>query len=395
MKKSNLSRRYRELVSVPTAPFREHWVCEVLDELLAEIPGIRVTVDRFGNRVARLKRGESAGAPIIFVAHTDHPGFVFPSHGAHAVLQSDGTFLCTALFEGRVHDEYFPGGKVRLFRSKHDEGISGIIRMATAVDVATDNRTVEITTEEDPTGAMLAMWDVGIFAETADEYQGRVCDDLMGCAAMLEGLSRLAHSHASVDVTMLFTRAEEAGFCGTLCILNDQELRDQIDPRSLFISVEISGETPQIQMGDGAVIRVGDQSTIFDGEMANLIWSAATTAGIRARRALMDRGTCEATPISLAGLRVGGICSPVRNYHNMNQLSGRADMERVSIQDCEALVELIVESARFVSEGVTPNVEITSEFDLFIRKGHDHFSETAIEAGKNLVSLDPKSPRFS
>lgn len=384
MKKSNLSRRYKELVSVPTAPFREHWVCDVLDELLAEIPGVRVSVDKYGNRKARLVRGEVSGPPLIFVAHTDHPGFVFPAQGVEPEVLPGGTFRCTALFEGRVNDDYFPLGRVRLFRYKDDPGIPGTITKFTHVDPVTDNREIEITTDVDPRGSVLAMWDVPIFSQTETTYSGRVCDDLMGCATMVEALSRLAFSQAPVDVTMLFTRAEEAGFCGTICLLNDPETRRELSDHSLFVSVEISGETPEIQMGGGAVIRVGDMSTIFDGEMANLLWSAATTSGIHARRALMDRGTCEATPISLAGLRVGGICSPVHHYHNMNKTTKLVDAEQVSVRDCEALVELIVEVSRFVGEGAIPNVEITSEFDLFLQKGHEQLVEHLVPAGKNL-----------
>ncbi len=390
LEKSHLSRRYKELVTVPTAPFREHWVCEVLDELLAGIPGVTLTIDRYGNRMARLKRGEPSGPPLVFVAHTDHPGFVFPETGAESRELPDDTYRCTALFEGRVRDEFFVNGNVRLFRSNDDPGIAGVITMATPVDPVTDNRVIEISTQENPEGALLAMWDVDVFEETPTLYRGRVCDDLMGCAAMVEALARLSESSEAIDVAMLFTRAEEAGFCGTLCILNDQELREALNPESLFVSVEISGETPEIQLGEGSVIRVGDQSTIFDGEMANLIWSAATTSGINARRALMDRGTCEATPISLAGLRVGGICSPVRNYHNMNTESGAVDAEAVSISDCEALVGLITEVTRFVGAGTLPNVKIVSEFELFIQKGQDCLTGNSANTEKKLESLLPK-----
>ncbi|MDX1973693.1 MAG: hypothetical protein SFY68_14275 [Candidatus Sumerlaeia bacterium] len=377
MKTSDLSRRFQHLVSVPTAPFREHWVNEALDELLARIPGVRVAIDKFGNRHARLTRGKTRGLPLVFVAHTDHPGFVFPLSGPEYYRTNAGTFISEALFEGRVRDEYFVHGAVRLYRDRDDRGIPGRILSATPVSLETDNRIVKIETVDNPSGATLAMWDVPVYFESQTAYHGRVCDDLMGCATMVEALSRLAEMDAPVDVTMLFTRAEEAGFCGTLCLLNDEQSRRMLDLHSLFVSVEISGETPENRLDCGAIIRVGDQSTIFDGEMANLLWSAAQGANVSARRALMDRGTCEATPISLAGLRVGGICSPVRNYHNMNTETGRVDAEMVSISDCEALVELVVEVTKFVGAGSQPNVRITSEFDLFLSKGFQQLPEPA------------------
>jgi putative aminopeptidase FrvX len=70
---SQLVMRFERLAQIPTAPFREEWVIEEVDRQLAAIPGVAVEIDRFGNRIARLRQGKPRGLPVTFVAHMDHP----------------------------------------------------------------------------------------------------------------------------------------------------------------------------------------------------------------------------------------------------------------------------------------------------------------------------------
>ena len=86
------------LTEVPTAPFREQWVMARLDELLDRIPGLERVTDRFGNRIVRLRRGPVSSPPAVFVAHLDHPGFLFPA----PLPAGQADLVYTGLFEGRV-----------------------------------------------------------------------------------------------------------------------------------------------------------------------------------------------------------------------------------------------------------------------------------------------------
>lgn len=125
----------RELLQTPTAPFREQWICTVLDDIIARIPGAETTVDRWGNRMVKLSPPHLSPdtPPIVFVAHLDHPGFL-----------PDGidpeTGLLRAKFEGRVFDGFFEGEPVRLFRFAEDTGVRAIIRKCSDRGGAEDNR---------------------------------------------------------------------------------------------------------------------------------------------------------------------------------------------------------------------------------------------------------------
>jgi endoglucanase len=354
----------KRLMSQPTAPFREQWVAAEVDQILASIPGVRTDVDRFGNRIARLTRGNPGGPLPIFVAHLDHPGFLLPAEGA-AANGNGRTYHAT--FEGRVYSDFFPGAPVRFYRAADDAGVAGTVAKATEENKVTDNRSVTLEAEGSADGAVLAMWDLPTFVMEDGFLHGRVCDDLIGAAAMLAAMESLAETATNIDVALVFSRAEEAGFCGVICMLEEEKLHPLLSPSGIFISVENSSERAGVACGDGAIIRLGDRMSTFDGPVADLLWRVAKQREIRARRMLMDGGTCEATVFARAGLRAGGLCIPLRNYHNMDRKAGRIAMEAICIADAEALVTLI---EQFTIHHHNPgSLEQDLDFDLFLRKG--------------------------
>ncbi|MBI1290688.1 M20/M25/M40 family metallo-hydrolase [bacterium] len=354
------------LISCPTAPFREHWVAAKLDRLLAEIPGLSVAVDRFGNRIVRLKRGEPAGPLPVFVAHLDHPAFLIGG----AVDGEAGEYLHEAVFEGGVQLSYFAGAPVRLYRDAEDDGVPGVVVSATDVSPETDNRSAILRTESPAEGAVLAMWDVPIFEEKDGMLHARVCDDLVGCAAILAALEELAQDTQPVDVAAIFSLGEEAGFCGTLCLLSEETLHPLLDRDGIFISVENSPERPGAVCGEGAIIRLGDRLTTFDSETAALFHRVARHRDINAKRVLMDGGACEATAFAQSGLRAAGLCVPLRNYHNMDRQAGAIAPEAVSIADAEALTALIRDFALHHGDPELPTGSI--DLSRFLEKGLMH-----------------------
>ncbi len=387
---ASLLERAAALMAAPTAPFREQWALAALDRQIAAIPGLEKQTDRFGNRIVRLRRGRSGetGEVAVFVAHTDHPGFLFPlPEGARS---EGGARRYRAVFEGRVRDPFFVNAPVRLFRSADDPGVAGRIVEFTPVLPESDNRQVLIETEEDASGAALAMWDLPVFSVQEGVIHGRACDDLLGCAVILEALARLAADPAAtpLDVAAVFTRAEEAGFCGALCLMAEERTPAPLPREPLFVSVEISGETAVAPLGEGAVIRAGDRSTTFDGRVTDILWAHARDQKLNARRALMDRGTCEATVFARVGYRAAGVCAPVRHYHNMNTEVERLAPEQVSHADAEALVELLrgLGLALSSDHAAESGVLRKREFEAFLRKGRQMLG------GGNGESKSPLAP---
>jgi endoglucanase len=363
---------FRRLSETPTAPFREEWILEVLDEMLAQIPDLERQVDEFGNRIVRLRRGQGSDPQTVFVAHVDHPGFIFDEHGATVLAGSPpGKFRYLAQFEGRVDDRFFPQSAVRLYRHTTDEGVAGRILKLSAPNPVSDERFVEIETDIPADGAMLAMWDVPSWRlDTDGIISGRACDDLGGVAAIISALEELsAGDTENLDVACIFSRAEEAGFCGVLCMLNEDQLPSLIEPDAIFVSVEISSERPGVELGGGAIIRVGDRSSTFDGLFADALWAVVRERNLHAKRALMDGGTCEATAFGARGYRTGGVCAPVRHYHNMDKSSGRIVPEQVHLSDVQALGSLIVGIARHIPEFGLSRPKPLCDLDAFLVRG--------------------------
>lgn len=331
----------RELLETPTAPFREQWMCSVLDRIIASIPGAQVSIDRWGNRMVKLSPPHLAEdtPPLVFVAHLDHPGFL--PEGI-----DEATGLVRAKFEGRVFDGFFEGEAVRLFRFAEDSGIRAIIRHCSDRGGPEDNRTILLEPETPVEDAVIGMWDVTPFAVEGDQLHGRACDDLCGVAAILHALEVLARNpeRLAVPFAGLFTRAEEAGFCGALALVAGSDGQEVLPIQSDVISVEISSAREGVQPGGGAILRVGDRATAFDQNLLFRLWRAIQEGGqnLEVRRALMDGGTCEATAFAAYGYRAAGVCIPVVNYHNMNQKTGRIATEYVSISDLATLSDMMI-----------------------------------------------------
>lgn len=353
-----------DLVAAPTAPFREEWVAARIDAALDRIAGVETAVDRFGNRIARLRRGNPAGPPLTFVAHMDHPGFIFDRDRGAGL---NGDRRIEAIFEGIVRDAYFHGAPVRLFRGPEDDGVAGRVVEAGPYDRSVHRRRVVIEVEEPAAGAYLAMWDLPTFSVEDGTVEARVCDDLVGCAAIVQALEALADL-PEVDVAAVFSRAEEAGFCGVLCMLGESGLPEPLDPATTFVSVEASGEIPGIEIGGGPVIRAGDKATTFDAQLVDRCQKLARAHGIAARRAVMGRGTCEATVFARAGYPTGGLCVPLRNYHNMDPDSRRLVPEQIAISDMAALSRLIALMAAPEAQAHAAP-DLAAEFETYRRKG--------------------------
>jgi endoglucanase len=98
------------------------------------------------------------------------------------------------------------------------------------------------------------------------------------------------------------------------------------------------------------VVRIGDYRTSFDPAITYFLHETAAsirrlTPAFRAQRCLMDGGTCEATAFAAFGYRVGGLCLPLGNYHNIGP-RGRIRAEYVSVADLEQLLQLTVAAAQ-------------------------------------------------
>lgn len=332
---------HQELTAVPTAPFCEEGVLGVLLNILQRYEGHSVQSDEFGNLLVTLGKKDTNEPGVVFVAHVDHPAFIFEQEPIFD--EQSGCFILEGLFEGRVFDSFFPNSRLRIYSDDLETFVTGTILSATTVSKETDNRTVLIRLDQRITKPRLGVWNLPSGNRVSEGViRSAVCDDLAGCAAMIAAIEKLVEFDLGSPVQFLFTRAEEAGFCGLLVALEEGRIRSELNPHSTYLSVEVSSETDLIKKGDGVVIRLGDKRCIFDGTVSNELIQTCQEFEIPYRVALMNKGTCEATPMVMKSLRTGGICIPVQHYHNMNIEAGFIDLEAISESDLQDLTSLIV-----------------------------------------------------
>jgi len=189
------------------------------------------------------------------------------------------------------------------------------------------------------------MWDLPAFRVRDGKLHAAAIDDVLSVAVVLATLTEMAGRKMRTRVWGAFTRAEEVGFHGAIELAEAQRI-----PRgALVVSVEMSRERPWARIGNGPVVRVGDRMTTFDAGATFFLQEVARSlrerdSAFQAQRCLMDGGSCEATAFAVFGYRVGGLCLPLGNYHNIGR-GGKVSAGYVSVRDSDRLVQLTVEAA--------------------------------------------------
>lgn len=321
-----------QLTSIPSVPGREEGVMEWVRRWVGRRADLTAKTDRSGNLLITQK-GRKQAAPVIAVAHTDHPGFV--------VIAREGREV-TAEFRGGVRPQYFEGARVEFLDA------AGRAHRHRLDDYAPEQAIGRLRV---PAASPLAVGDIGRWALPATRrtasglLQAPACDDLAGVAAALSALDRARGEAARRHFGVLLTRAEEVGFVGAIGAARDGTL----PPESRVLSIECSRAFADSPIGGGPVVRVGDASSVFHHDLTNRVADAVKAAGIRHQRKLMAGGSCEATAFLAYGYSTTGLCLPLGNYHNMGNLDqvergqgpARIALEEVSLDDYAGLVDLL------------------------------------------------------
>jgi endoglucanase len=192
------------------------------------------------------------------------------------------------------------------------------------------------------------MWDQGPGRVKGKRFYSRVCDDLAGAAAALTMLDRLARKPPEAPVAVLLTRAEEEGFIGAIAASLEPKLLRKSDR---IIAIETSAEQPYAPQGNGAIVRIGDKTSVFNSALSYFITQQAEALSkkdksFKYQRALMPGGTCEATVYDVYGFTAGSICVALGNYHNMDRERKRIGPEYIDLADWNNMVKLFVQLAR-------------------------------------------------
>jgi endoglucanase len=367
---TRLYRLLTQLLSRPTAPFREQQVMHYAQAVLQRAR------DRHGWRECRKRRSgfsaiphfsDPAGNIVIgcaspaayrallrqpgkepvrlFIAHMDHPGF-------HGVRWLSSRRLLVK-WHGGSPVKHLRGGRVWV---ANDIGIVGEGRIACATLLPSRHAidTAEILLER-PLPATPAASLHGGFRFRAPVWRAgkriytQAADDLIGVFAVLATALALYSGKRRTQPPFLglLTRGEEVGFVGAVAHF-ELDWRERARRPIVAISLETSRTLPNALIGKGPVVRLGDRHTVFDpGYLHILSEVAEQELPGRHQRRVMDGGTCEATAAIAWGLPAIGISVPLGNYHNQG-LEGGPDCagkdgpapEFVHLDDIDGLLKL-------------------------------------------------------
>jgi endoglucanase len=314
---------FRRILSAPTAPFHEYHVRRAIRDLLTGLPHVTTQGDSFGNLIATYSSGDSP-ARFCFGAHMDHPGFVrSPRTGKWDFL---GGMPATYLETGAPIEEF----------------------------------------------GDFAMWRLPAFELDGPRLTSRACDDLIGCASLVCLFHELARLDVSTTCHAVFTRAEEVGFIGAIRLAESWPFSKSVR----FISLETSLPMPGATLGQGPVIRVGDGQSVFDHVVTGDMATVARESGICHQRALLDRGSCEATATQFYGIPSAGISVLMGNYHNCGP-NGRIEAEFVDLSDVKGMVNLITQLVvRSGSESIS-HLRLAARFEERINQHRVYERATA------------------
>lgn len=376
MNPAKLERTILEILSQPTAPFRESWVMRACQAYCTRnrIPFFE---DSFGNVWVNAKSATAAKrAKLAFVAHTDHPGVVvqkFFKRGQKVF--AEGTWLGGGPLDIRSHDVliFSHVDACAVFNGK-------VVRHTVNGMRGPDKVTIEVQANQvfswlgqtqllgkrqtrsllealcsakgfqtlGPWGACLWYKKQGVSAGVRKHqgfWQTKAADDLIGVCALLESIR---HTRAKGCV-LLLTRAEESGFHGALDVLTKKRLNPKM---TRVVSIETSATLPGALLGKGPVVRLGDRSTVFSPAFVYWVQSKAAELAKKNKRfayqrRVMDGGSCEATAFNCFGFEVAGLSTPLQNYHNIpwhkkGAARKKPQPEAVHTADVAALTELLI-----------------------------------------------------
>jgi len=351
------ARHYRlltQLLSCPTAPFREQRVVNYVESFL-DRAGIPHFTDPAGNLVLgcatpsayrALLRRPSSEPVRMFIAHMDHPGF-------HGIRWLSPRRLLVK-WHGGSPVKHLRGSRVWLANAQGDLG-TGHIERATLLPSKHAIDSAEILLKQPLPAAQAATSLYGGFRFRAPVWRAgkrlytQVADDLVGVFAVLATALVLYAGKRRMQPPFLglLTRGEEVGFVGAIAHF-ELDWRKHARRPLVAISLETSRTLPNALIGKGPVVRLGDRRTVFHpGYLHILSQVAEQELPGRHQRRVMDGGTCEATAAIAWGLPAIGISVPLGNYHNQG-LEGGQDCvakdgpapEYVHLDDIDGLLKL-------------------------------------------------------
>jgi len=310
-----------ELLSQPTAPFREDRVRDVAVKALQQNtvpyfmdPAGNVIVGA-NNKSEYLKKIKTrCDEPVrLFIAHMDHPGFhgkrwldngrlLIKWHGGSPVKHLNGANLYVTNGEN-----FIATATLRKFQLVKGKCAIHTAELVFSARVFKEQRRPAARKLYGSFRFRKPWWLRGKRLYT------NAADDLCGVFAILHTAIKLYKDDYAGNVPLLglLTRGEEVGFVGVVAHFELGWLQQHIRPL-MVVSLEASRTLPGAHIGKGPIVRLGDRRTVFHADSLKVLSDVAEkTLKAKHQKRIMDGGACEATAATVYGFPVVGISLPL------------------------------------------------------------------------------------
>jgi len=332
-----------DLTNLTSASGRETAVITYIKNWVKKNKKAKIKSDQYGNLLIspKIKPKSKNKSPLYITAHLDHPTFVVSK------IINDKKLI--AEFRGGVQDQYFLNTHLRL-HNKNKIKPKGIITELHQPTKKQIFKTVHVEFKRPHHAAPndLIPWDLPKSKIAKGVLSAPGCDDLAAVAVALALFEQVTgKTKPAPEVRLLFTLAEEVGFIGAIGACQS----GIIPSNARILALENSKSMIDSPQGAGAIIRVGDASSIFNPELDNTIRLIATQLAkkdptFKFQRKLMPGGSCEATAFQTYGYDATCLCLPLLNYHNMNEKTGKIDSEKIHVSDFDNLIKLLQQTVK-------------------------------------------------
>jgi len=351
-----------QLLSLPTAPFREDAILEFCEEYLQsrKIPFFKDSIGNlvigqssYKNYLKNLKK-PTLEPFIMLIAHTDHPGFLGAKWLGSSTLQID--------WHGGSPTKFLSGTPMWIAEQGFFKKYPAKMQKATLHKHGHSIKNAQLkilepwwtSLKDRPKATSL----FGAFRFRSSVWKNKTtlytggADDIVGVFSVLKTAENLWKQKVPARKTFLglLSRAEEVGFIGSIGHF-EKVLPKASQSKIVILSLETSRTLPNALIGSGPVVRLGDRSSVFDSSLTALLHDCAEKKlAKKYQRRIMDGGTCEATAAICYGFASAGVSVPLGNYHNISYQGGPdsrgnlgAAPEFVDIRDIAGQVTLCEE----------------------------------------------------
>ncbi len=286
----------------------------------------QVSVDKMGNLVAH-RKGKSPR--IMLTAHMDEVGLMVKAIDERGKMSISpiGVVESITLIGDRVHIETEKGimHGIVTTREINDGGYITSLPKTEDIIVDTGLTKKELLERGIDVGTFLSLESEPYYLGSKDIISGKAFDDRIGCYILIELAKRT--KKLKNDTYFVFTVQEEVGLYGavTSAYVVNPDLAIVVD----VTEANDASQNPTKFLGAGPCITIKDAEAVENIPLNEALIGIAKKKKIPYQRDVSDLGTTEATSISVSkgGVPSTAVCVAVRNFHTVNYVASKKDVE--------------------------------------------------------------------